>query len=29
MSTGKPTNIGVIVAVRSSVVDVRFDGRLP
>jgi len=29
MSPGKTANIGVVVAVRGSVVDVRFDGRLP
>jgi F-type H+-transporting ATPase subunit beta len=29
MSTEHPMNLGVIVAVRGSVVDVRFDARLP
>jgi F-type H+/Na+-transporting ATPase subunit beta len=24
-----PTNLGVVVAVRGSVVDIRFDGHLP
>jgi len=26
---GSPSNVGVVVAVRGSVVDVRFDGHLP